>query len=253
MEKTDLDELKHPYFMNKQKPENIPEKVLLNPTKDEKILLFSPHPDDEILGACGLLEKCYKDDVDIKVIYMTSGKTAGSVGVRQEEAKNGIKKIGGKEENLLFVDMPFYDKKPRIVSEEDNEYVKEILRTHKPTTVFICADLYDPNLTHKKCYEILMDVLMNKDKEEFANVDVYFYYSVWYWPEEHEYTHILPYDYDTYKRKIYAMLEHQSQLETKYMGNDPRPFYQRSTGRDGKFGKIHNYDYCEVYYKLEKN
>ena len=64
---------------------------------------------------------------------------------------------------------------------------------------------------------------------------VFFYYSVWYWPKEGQYSHVLPYDYNTYKSKIYAMLEHRSQLEQKFMGSDPRPFYQRATVRDEFF------------------
>ena len=47
------------------------------------------------------------------------------------------------------------------------------------------------------------------------------------------------------------MLEHQSQLMNEFMGNDPRPFYQRATTRDKYFGSIHNFDFCEIYYKLD--
>lgn len=247
--KVDLEELNHPFFSkNTEKLESdLKEKERLSLDKEDKILLFSPHPDDEILGACGLLYKAFQEKIDIKVVYMTSGKTAGNASIRQKEAKNGIKLLGGAEENLFFTSFPFYDRHGRTVGDDDYYYARELIRKNSPTHVFLCADIFDPNRTHKKCFDILMKVL---EEEEFNNITKYFYFSCWYWPEKNEYTHILPYDYDTYKHKIYAMLEHKSQIETKFMGDDSRPFYQRAAARDSSFGKLHNHDYCEIYYKL---
>jgi len=93
----------------------------------------------------------------------------------------------------------------------------------------------------------LLDLYKSK---KFPDIKFYFYYSVWYWPKEDEYSHILPYKYETYKMKIYAMLEHKSQLANKFMEGDPRPFYQRATTRDGHYGQIHYSDFCEVYYLI---
>ena len=234
--KADLEELTHPYFNNLKK-KNISKSngnkniEILKLEKEDKILLFSPHPDDEILGACGLLYKSLSEKIDVKVIYMTSGKTAGGAETRQIEATNGIKLLGGTEENLIFTTFPFYDRKERNLELDDYEYARELLRTYLPTKVFICADIFDPNRTHKKCFDILTEVIK---EEEFQKINAFFYYSVWYWPEENEFSHILPYDYVAYKMKIYAMLEHKSQIETKFMGSDPRPFYQRATARSSR-------------------
>jgi LmbE family N-acetylglucosaminyl deacetylase len=255
--KTDLEEYIHPYFMNLYKdshkitPNENDQEIkklpdILKIEKNEKILLFSPHPDDEILGACGLLYLCFIQNIKITVIYMTSGKTAGDANIRQKEAINGINKLGGSQDSLFFTCFPFYNKQNRSVENEDYEYARELIRKYQPDKLFICADIFDPNRTHKKCFDILMKVV---SEMEFKKIEIYFYYSVWYWPEEYEFTHILPYDYDTYKLKIYAMLEHKSQIETKFMGSDPRPFYQRATVRDTNFGKQFNYDYCEIYFK----
>lgn len=218
--------------------------------KTDKILVFSPHPDDEILGACGLLYKCYNEGYEIKVVYMTSGKGGGEVNVRRIEAIEGIKKLGGNENSLIFTNMPFYEKLDRKITEEDFEHACKIIEEEKPTSIFICSDIFDPNGTHRKCYDILLEIFNLK---KYENIKFYFYYSVWYWPKQNEYSHILPYDYETYKMKIYAMLEHKSQLTNKFMGGDPRPFYQRATARDGHYGKMHNSDFCEVYYLINEH
>ena len=228
-------------------PKNSIQKQKLEISEDSNIVVFSPHPDDEILGASGLLHHCFQKQIKVKVVYMTSGKTAGDPFLRQNEAINGIKILGGSENNVSFINMPFYDKKDRLITNDDYEYIKGIIDELKPSDVFICADIFDPNNTHYKCYEILVNLLKGS---EFDNVNKYFYYSVWYWPKENEYNYFLPYDYETYKMKIYAMLEHKSQLVNDFMGNDPRPFYQRATTRDKEFAKLNQGDFCEIYYKL---
>jgi LmbE family N-acetylglucosaminyl deacetylase len=247
--KSDLEELNHPYFSNIRNKTKIEKNILNFDEKKDKILIFSPHPDDEILGACGLLYKCFLEKIDIKVIYMTTGCSAGGSEVRKSESKNGIKLLGGSDENCVFESFPFYNRKGRGIEESDYEYGREIIRKYSPTNIFICADIFDPNKTHKKCFEILTLLI---EEKEFSHIDCNFYYSIWYWPQDDEYTHILPYDYDTYKHKIYAMLEHKSQIENKFMGDDSRPFYQRAAARDTSFGKKHSREYCEVYYRVTK-
>jgi LmbE family N-acetylglucosaminyl deacetylase len=239
----ELLKLTHRYNFPKDKIE----KRRLEILEDSNIAVFSPHPDDEILGASGLLHHCFVNKIKIKVVYMTSGKTAGDPFLRKREALNGIKILGGCEDNVSFINMPFYDRKDRLITNDDYDYINDVINKLKPSDVFICADIFDPNNTHYKCYEILINLL---NKFEFNNVNKYFYYSVWYWPKENEYNYFLPYDYETYKMKIYAMLEHKSQLLNDFMGNDPRPFYQRATTRDKEFAKLNQGDFCEIYYKL---
>lgn len=274
--KTQLEDLIHPYFENKSnksnkkeknpseseiKNKNPPENSLENLTnnekksqleflKSDKIMVFSPHPDDEILGACGLLYKCFNENLNIKVVYMTSGKGGGNADQRKNEAISGIKKLGGNEESLIFSNLPFYNKKDRKVTEEDYNYVMEILKEHRPNKVFICADIFDPNGTHRKCFDVLMEIY---EKKAFNDIKFFFYYSVWYWPKENEYSHLLNYEFDTYRVKVYAMLEHKSQLTNGFMGEDPRPFYQRACARDNFYGMQYGKAYSEVYYLLNED
>lgn len=240
----------HPFFVNhtsSKKLSKIKQKISFD--NSHKILLFSPHPDDEILGACALLHKSFTENININVVYLTSGKTAGNINIRQNEAKEGIKILNGKEENLLFANMPFYERKDRSINEDDYKYIKDIIKQYTPNVIFICADVFDPNKTHKKCFDVLTKVLLEKG---YYDIDVYFYYSVWYTPNEDQYTHILPYDYNLYRLKVFAMLEHKSQMHTNYMGNNSLPFYVRGVMRDEKFGSLNDSNYCEVYYKLER-
>jgi len=115
----------------------------------DKILVFSPHPDDEILGACGLIYKCFTESYNIKVVYMTSGKGGGQAETRKNEAIAGINKLGGSENNMIFTNMPFYEKKDREITEDDIIHATKIIEEEKPTSIFICSDIFDPNGTHR--------------------------------------------------------------------------------------------------------
>jgi len=236
----------HPYFSNIKK-EKVDKKNIIDVTTMDDIVVYSPHPDDEILGTCTLLHTCFKLNKNIKVVYLTSGKTAGDPTLRQKEATLGIKELGGNESHLFFTDMPFYSSEERSITDKDYEYIKELFRKYNSKYVFICADMFNPHRTHKKCFDCLFKVL-NEDKE-FENIQVFFYYSTWYWPEEDEYNYIMPYNFEIYKCKIKAMLEHSSQMLTNFMGNDPRPFYQRASFRDSKLGIKNGHDFCEIFYK----
>jgi len=240
----------HPYF-NQDFPVTLSEnpKSVLEISNDEKVLLFTPHPDDEILGASALINSCIteKQMIDnFRIIYMTDGSGAGKSEVRKNEAIKGIQQLGGNEDYLIFDNFPFYSRKDRAVTEEDELHLIKLIERLNPTIVFICADCLDPNRTHQKCFFLLMKVLSDKFKE----IKVVFYYSIWYEPKENEYNYIIPYTYELYKLKILAMLEHKSQLQTNFMGDKIQPFYERATNRDTLYGQKNNQQFCELYYQL---
>lgn len=241
----------HPYFAEPksiQKVEAIKELPLFD--EDDNIAVFSPHQDDEILGASILLANAFHNKNKLHVVYLTSGKGGGDPKIRQTEAISSIKIIGGTEDNLCFENLPYYDKPNREVSEEDYEYTYHLLQKLKPNKIFICADVFDPSKSHRKCYDVLMKVLFNYSKLDFE-FEAYFYYSSWYWPKLNEFTHVIKYENNHFIKKVSAMLEHKSQLNNGFMGQDDRPFYERATARDREFGKLFDSSFVEVYYKIE--
>lgn len=50
----------------------------------ERILVFSPHPDDDIIGCVGSIAKHIQQGDQVSIIYMTSGE-AGSLESKPEE------------------------------------------------------------------------------------------------------------------------------------------------------------------------
>ena len=223
----------------------------------QKILIFSPHQDDEILGASKLISLCneHKEFIEYKIIYMTSGCGGGNSEIRKSEAVNGVNLLcnnTNQRDKLVFENFPFYLNSKREVTDKDYELIKDILNKENPDNIFVCADVFDPNKSHLNCFNIIMNVydLYFKSLNKY---NVYFYYSTWYWPKKHEINCYLEYDIDHYIIKIKAMLEHKSQIENDFMGDDFRPFYERVTRRDKSIAKDLGLKYCEVFYKINSN
>lgn len=101
-----------------------PSLSLLKIKRRERVLIFTPHPDDETLAAGGLISRLLAQKNPLKIVFVTRGNGNTSLflkdkkikfspekfiktgRVREQEAKKAIKILGGKEDNLLFWDYP---------------------------------------------------------------------------------------------------------------------------------------------------
>lgn len=101
----------------------MPEMAL--PAKGERVMIFSPHADDETLGAGGFIQKAIQNGVQIYIIFITNGDGnrftsmeefkklypraddfIASGYTRQNEAKKALAILGVKEQNIYFLGYP---------------------------------------------------------------------------------------------------------------------------------------------------
>lgn len=94
-------------------------------SSEDRILILAPHPDDEVLGCGGIIQKAVELGIPIKVVFLTYGdnnqwsfmiyrkhpvimpKAAQSMGmIRHDEAIDADKMLGLKPEQLLFLGYP---------------------------------------------------------------------------------------------------------------------------------------------------
>src|SRR5438876_11705826 len=47
----------------------------LNPTADTRLLVVAPHPDDEVLGTAGLMQRVRAANGVVRVVYLTDGES----------------------------------------------------------------------------------------------------------------------------------------------------------------------------------
>jgi len=188
-----------------------------------------------------LLHEKSKDDVDTPDILFIKGR------IRREEARSADRYVGLPEENVHFLDLPFYETgkiKKNSISEKDVNIVKDFIETIKPHQIYVAGDLADPHGTHKVCLDaILAAIDLMKENDWYQDCRVWMYRGAWM---EWEIDHIemaVPLSPEELRQKRNAILKHQSQMESApFLGDDERLFWQRSEER--------NRATADMYWKL---
>ncbi|MGZ7119604.1 MAG: PIG-L deacetylase family protein, partial [Methanobacterium sp.] len=91
----------------------------------DRIVIFSPHPDDETLGNSAIIREAVEKNATVLIVMMTNGDAfspdffnmflnknnesnfTGNIGeMRHDEALNAIKKLGLNESNIVFLGYP---------------------------------------------------------------------------------------------------------------------------------------------------
>ena len=178
-----------------------------------------------------LLHEKTNEDIDTPDILFIKGR------IRREEARSADRYVGLPEENVHFLDLPFYETgkvKKNPISEKDVMIVKDFIETIKPHQIYVAGDLADPHGTHKVCLDaILASVDMIKEEEWFKDCRIWMYRGAWM---EWEIDHIemaVPLSPEELRQKRNAILRHQSQMESApFLGDDERLFWQRSEERN---------------------
>ncbi|MDR0756393.1 MAG: glucosamine-6-phosphate deaminase [Tannerella sp.] len=266
---------------------NRPERATPYP---KKVIVFSPHPDDDVISMGGTLRRLCDQKHDVHVAYQTSGNIA--VGdeeviryceylrdvcrqytkdetvcskaeeiirylccekkeglpekrdvlfmkgtIRREEARTACRYSGVKDENIHFLDLPFYETgtvKKNSLSEKDLDIIKKLLQNIRPDQMFVAGDLADPHGTHKVCLDAILAAIDDlKGEEWLENCRIWMYRGAW---AEWEMDHIgmaVPISPEELRFKRNAILKHRSQAESApFLGDDERLFWQRAEYRN---------------------
>lgn len=256
----------------------------------KRVIVFSPHPDDDVISMGGTFMRLCEQGHDVHVAYQTSGNIAvfddaalrhadfaaefckefhllgeGQANkiedaierfikskqqqdsdttellkikalIRRSEARAGARFAGVKEENIHFLDMPFYEtgrvrKKP--MSEDDIRIVTDLIRELKPHQIYAAGDLADPHGTHRVCLEAIFEALHRlKDEPWVKECDVWLYRGAWHEWGVDEIEMAVPISPDELVRKRVAILKHESQRVAMFSGSDTREFWQRAEDRN---------------------
>ncbi len=104
--------------------------------QDERVIVFSPHPDDDVISMGGMLYKLVENDNDVDVAYMTNGSVAVfDQDVRRhlrfvEMSYNTLIEDGGDKlhDQIEAVHRMMDEKKPGEVGDEKVQQVKAMIR-----------------------------------------------------------------------------------------------------------------------------
>ena len=268
----------------------------------KKVLIFSPHPDDDIISMGGTFMRLHEQGHEVHVGYQTSGNIAVTdefvtrfidfaVGfenifgiddtksrkilddataflnskkssekdseeirtikglIRRCEARAAAKYVGLKDEQIHFMNLPFYEtgtieKNP--MGEDDIQLTMDLLRRIQPHQVFCAGDLADPHGTHKVCLDVVLEALARIRAEGDKWIDdcwVWLYKGAWQEWDISEIEMAVPMSPDQVRKKRYGIFIHQSQKDSvPFQGDDNREFWLRAEERNAHtatlYGKL---------------
>lgn len=264
----------------------------------KRCIIFSPHPDDDIISMGGTFQRLVDQGHDVHVAYQTSGNIAVSddeairfiefvvdfnkqfeisnsqVGeifssakeflinkkdsdidnnevryvkglIRRGEAKATCRFVGVPDENVHFLDMPFYEtgriqKKP--LGEGDINVVAKLIEEVKPHQIFAAGDLADPHGTHKVCLDAIFAAVEQLKPQSFMDdCWLWLYRGAWAEWEIHEIEMAVPMSPDQVLQKRLGIFKHQSQKDgVVFQGEDSREFWQRAEERNHATAELYN-------------
>ncbi|MCR6691692.1 MAG: glucosamine-6-phosphate deaminase [archaeon YNP-LCB-003-016] len=243
--------------------------------RGRRILIFSPHPDDDVICVGATMKILNDAGNDVRIAYMVSGNIAvrdddiieianeisynkedlienlklGRIPiktlmdlkakVRMMEAINAAKTLGIDEGKIYFLRLPFYETGFIIknpITEMDVNATIKVIEEVKPEIIIMPGEVDDPHGTHGKCIEII-----NKSLEKLNlrnEIDMWLYKGGWEEYMIYEANIIVPFNRELMNLKIEAIKKHKSQLTPLFQGLDPRPFWKRALDRNKFNGDI---------------
>ena len=156
--------------------------------------------------------------------------------IRRGEAKAACRYVGIPDENIHFLDLPFYEtgkirKKP--IGPDDIAIVKKLIKEIKPHQIYAAGDLSDPHGTHRVCLDAIFQALRElKDQEWMKDCYVWLYRGAWQEWDIEDIEMAVPLSPEETDKKRRAIFKHQSQKDRPlFPGTDKREFWQRADDR----------------------
>lgn len=265
----------------------------------KRSIVFSPHPDDDVISMGGTLLRLVDQGHDVHVAYQTSGNIAvfdddalrfagfakdllerlsldasfqgeynelktfleaKKLGeqdtplvktikglIRKGEAEAGCRFCGVKEQNVHFLNLPFYETgqvKKKPIGEDDIQIIVDLLQKVKPHQIFAAGDLQDPHGTHAVCLEAIFKALAKLKAEGeswLKDCYVWLYRGAWQEWDIEDIEMAVPISPEELMRKRKAIFKHQSQKdEPVFPGNDKREFWQRAEDRNRTTAQLYD-------------
>ena len=219
----------------------------------KRVLIFSPHPDDDVISMGGTFARLIEQGHEVHVAYQTSGniavsndevkkyiEVAGSFinnlrntdsessgtkktnlkiksAIRKSECVGAARYLNLPISNLHFMNLPFYET-GKITKNEPGDIdigkTTDLIEKIKPHQIFAAGDLADPHGTHRICLDIIFNSLkIIKDKPFMKDCWLWLYRGAWQEWSIEDIEMAVPLSPDQVLQKRNAILFHQSQKD----------------------------------------
>ncbi|MCX6811060.1 MAG: PIG-L family deacetylase [Candidatus Berkelbacteria bacterium] len=160
------------------------------PTSADRVLIVSPHFDDETIAAGGYIERAEENKAAVEIAVVTDGNRRKVGAERKQEFTAVTKSLGVAENKLVFLNLPEFYLRERVSQADLSKTLQSQVDNFKPT-IIIYPDSYDQNPDHKYIGQTMNDMLANR-----TDLYAYTYLVHWkYFPQPvglHTEKHITP-------------------------------------------------------------
>lgn len=165
--------------------------------------------------------------------------------IRRGEAKAGGRYVGIPDEQMHFLDMPFYETgavKKKPLGEEDIAIIIDLIEKIKPHQIYAAGDLSDPHGTHRVCLSAIFEAVRRlKNRDYMKDCWLWLYRGAWQEWDIDQIEMAVPLSPDELLRKRRAIFKHQSQKDSAmFPGNDKREFWMRAEDRNHATAEAYN-------------
>lgn len=165
--------------------------------------------------------------------------------IRRGEAKAACRYVGIPENNIHFLDMPFYETglvKKKPLGEPDIKIISDLLVKIKPQQVYAAGDLSDPHGTHRVCLAAIYKAIdLLKKNSWMKDCYVWLYRGAWQEWDIDQIEMAVPLSPEELLRKRRAIFKHQSQKDSAlFPGTDAREFWVRAEDRNRATAKTYD-------------
>jgi glucosamine-6-phosphate deaminase len=194
---------------------------------------------DETQNIINFLKIKTDNDIDSDQVRKLKGL------IRRSESLAATRYLGLNDENVHFLDLPFYETgtiKKKNIGDDDVGIMKTLIDKIKPHQIFAAGDLADPHGTHKVCLDALFMAIEHLKHNTYMNdCWVWLYRGAWHEWESYQIEMAVPMSPDQVLKKRHAIFYHQSQKDgVMFQGGDSREFWVRAEDRNRLTAKKYN-------------
>ena len=157
--------------------------------------------------------------------------------IRRGEARAGARFSGLKENQIHFLDLPFYETgttRKNPLGSKDIQIISDLMEKIQPHQVYAAGDLADPHGTHRVCLDVILGAFEKlKSKKWMKNCWLWLYRGAWHEWSTYEIEMAIPLSPIELFNKRKAVFMHQSQKDSPpFPGDDEREFWVRAEDRN---------------------
>lgn len=182
----------------------------------DNIVIIAPHPDDEVMGCAGLIQKLVEYGTPPHLIIMAGGEGShrgccdtseeAIVDARRELTLKSAKILGIPESHIFFLDYP--DEHVSI-GHSETEKLRKLLAEIQPKTLFV-PHWGEGMPDHLQTAEIVKDLMKDKNIYIYEYCVWMWYYNVW--NLDYKNAFIVKMDKNMHERKLRAIEQYITPL-----------------------------------------